>query len=207
MLQLITHRNPRFDEAGGALEALKGGCRWIQLRMKDATAKEIVEMAHKIAPLCLAYGAKLILDDHVELVRETGAHGVHLGKMDMPVTEARSILGNDYIIGATANTLEDMINATAAGADYIGLGPFRFTETKKKLSPVLGIEGYERIMKQYNAIPGAVPVVAIGGITLDDIEPLMQTGVSGVAVSGTILNAVSPEEITKRIINTLNKYE
>ena len=164
-------------------------------------------MAHKIAPLCLSYGAKLILDDHVELVRETGAHGVHLGKMDMPVTKARSILGNDYIIGATANTLEDMIKATAAGADYIGLGPFRFTETKKKLSPVLGIEGYERIMKQYNAIPGAVPVVAIGGITLDDIEPLMQTGISGVAVSGTILNAVSPEEITNRIINTLNKYE
>lgn len=205
MLQFITHTTDTFDEVSGAELALAGGCRWIQLRMKDATPEEVVVKARLLLPLCRRFGAKLILDDHVNLVPVTGADGVHLGKNDMPLAQARDILGKNAIIGATANTLEDMKRAIAGGADYIGLGPFRFTKTKKNLSPMLGLEGYRSIMNEYLKLDGAVPVVAIGGITEADVESLMESGISGVAVSGTILRAVSPVEVTKNIIEKINK--
>lgn len=196
ILQFITHT----DE--GLEEVLRGGCRWVQLRMKDTSDSEFAEMAKKILPLCRNYGATLIFDDRVHLVAELGADGVHLGKKDMPVEEARKILGHSKIIGATANTADDMLKAFQAGADYIGLGPFRFTTTKKGLSPILGIEGYQRIMEYGKRKGIAIPVVAIGGITLDDISALRQTGVNGVAVSGLILNSNDKEQTTKSIINT-----
>ncbi|MDE6041862.1 MAG: thiamine phosphate synthase [Muribaculaceae bacterium] len=205
MLQFITHTTDTFDEVSGAELALAGGCRWIQLRMKDATPEEVVAKARLLLPLCRRFGAKLILDDHVSLVHVTGADGVHLGKNDMPLAQARDILGKNAIIGATANTLEDMKRAIAGGADYIGLGPFRFTKTKKNLSPMLGLEGYRSIMNEYLKLDGAVPVVAIGGITEADVESLMESGISGVAVSGTILRAASPVEVTKNIIEKINK--
>ena len=128
--------------------ALEGGCRWIQLRMKDAPEDEVRAAAGKALPLCRQYGATLILDDRVELVRETGADGVHLGLTDMPVAEARRILPRgQYIIGGTANTLEDIRMHAASGADYIGCGPFRFTTTKDpaRLAPTLGLEGYRSL--------------------------------------------------------------
>lgn len=201
MLQFITHTNQSHpDPAQGALAALQGGCRWIQLRMKHADASQILEQAAVISQMCREYGATFILDDHVELVPEARADGVHLGKNDMPVAEARRLLGPDRIIGATANTFSDIEGAAVAGADYIGLGPFRFTETKQKLSPVLGLEGYRSIMAQCRAADISLPVVAIGGITLDDLPAIMATGVSGVAVSGAILNAPNPVLETSRFI-------
>lgn len=198
MLQFITHTNSKFPTPiAGAEQALEGGCRWIQLRMKGAAADAIVDEGRKVRGLCNRYGAKLILDDHVELVAKIGADGVHLGKNDMPVAEARSILGPGIIIGATANTADDIRRAIAAGADYVGLGPFRFTTTKEKLSPILGVDGYRRILSEIGA---EIPVVAIGGITLDDMPCLMGTGISGVAISGAILNAADPVETTKKFI-------
>ena len=147
MLQFITHTNTRHNDiVEGARLALQGGCRWIQLRMKGASPDMIVDKGIALRKLCDLYGAKLIIDDHVELVDTIGADGVHLGKNDMPVGGARKLLGNDKIIGATANTFDDIAKAVAAGADYIGLGPFRFTQTKEKLSPTLGIEGYRHIL-------------------------------------------------------------
>ncbi len=195
ILQLITHT----DE--GLEDALRGGCRWVQLRMKDASDFEFTEMANRILPLCRNYGATLIFDDRVNLVETLGADGVHLGKKDMPVEEARKILGPSKIIGATANTEEDMLKAFSSGANYIGLGPFRFTTTKKGLSPILGLEGYKRIMAYCKQKDINIPVVAIGGITLDDLCALRETGVNGVAVSGLILNSKDKEQTTKSIIN------
>lgn len=198
MLQYITHTNSRFKTpTEGAAEALRGGCRWVQLRMKGAESDAITVEGRRLRRLCDEYGARLILDDHVELVKEIGADGVHLGKNDMAVGDARKILGDGFIIGATANTLEDIRAATAAGADYIGLGPFRFTTTKEKLSPTLGLEGCRRIMAEAGA---GIPVVAIGGITVDDMAALMATGVSGVAISGAILNSENPVETTKQFL-------
>lgn len=194
MIQFITHSNERYDHVEGAKLALQGGCRWIQLRMKDAMEIDFLRAAKKIRRLCDEYHATFILDDHVEWVGLTGADGVHLGKNDMPVDEARKMLGRNRIIGGTANTFEDVERLSRQGADYIGCGPFRFTTTKKNLSPVLGLEGYRSITAQMKAHDIQLPIVAIGGILHQDIPAIMQTGVTGIAVSGAVLNAENPVE-------------
>ena len=204
MLQYISHFTPQISYAEGIRMALEGGCRWIQLRMKDASAEEIIACAEEVLPLCRRHGAKFLLDDHVELVRQLGADGVHLGKIDMPVDEARKILGPDIIIGGTANTIEDIIRLHKQGADYIGCGPFRFTTTKKNLSPILGLDGYKSIVLKMKELGIDLPIVAIGGITVEDIPAVMETGVSGIALSGAILGAPDPVEMTARIIETID---
>lgn len=204
MLQYISHFTPQISYAEGIRMALEGGCRWIQLRMKDASAEEIIACAEEVLPLCRRHGAKFLLDDHVELVRQLGADGVHLGKNDMPVDEARKILGPDIIIGGTANTIEDIIRLHKQGADYIGCGPFRFTTTKKNLSPILGLDGYKSIVLKMKELGIDLPIVAIGGITVEDIPAVMGTGVSGIALSGAILGASDPVEMTARIIETID---
>ena len=204
MLQYISHFTQQISYAEGIRMALEGGCRWIQLRMKDAPAEEIIACAEEVIPLCRRHGAKFLLDDHVELVRQLGADGVHLGKNDMPVDEARKILGPDIIIGGTANTIEDIIRLHKQGADYIGCGPFRFTTTKKNLSPILGLDGYKSIVLKMKELGIDLPIVAIGGITVEDIPAVMGTGVSGIALSGAILGAPDPVKMTARIIETID---
>ncbi len=190
-LQYIT------DRIEGVEEALRGGCRWIQLRMKSASDEQFIAMGKEIGSICRRYNATFILDDRVHLVERLNADGVHLGKNDMPLNEARKLLGTDKIIGATANTRQDVDTAVNLGADYLGIGPYRFTTTKERLAPILGIEGYQHIMSQ--AI--AIPVVAIGGIELSDIPLLKSTGVDGIAVSGLISRSENPELTTKQILN------
>lgn len=210
-LMFITHRTPRYTECEEVKMALEGGASWIQLRMKEnrdpATAKKAFQ-------LCSAYAADTILciDDDVPLALECGAQAVHLGKNDMLVKDAwkmvdGSIRKNDlFYIGATANTWEDICRAVDEGASYIGLGPYRFTETKKKLSPVLGLEGYRTLLRQCKEAGLRIPVFAIGGICLEDVAPLMKTGITGIAVSGAIIQANDPVEETRRFINEINKY-
>ena len=200
MIQLITHSNNRYGYVDGARLALEGGCRWVQLRMKEATEAEFMAAAAEIGRLCKEHGATFVLDDHVEWVEKTGADGVHLGKNDMPIDEARKILGSDKIIGGTANTFEDVERLYRQGADYIGCGPFRFTTTKKNLSPVLGLEGYQHIVDQMKSHGINLPIVAIGGILESDIKSILATGVSGIAVSGGILNAENPAEEMQRFL-------
>ena len=204
MVQFISHYSERYSYLDSIQLALEGGCRWIQLRMKDATDDEVRPIAVEAQKLCRAYGAKFIIDDRVALVRELGADGVHLGKNDMPIREARQILGPDYIIGGTANTFEEAKAHYEASADYIGCGPFRFTTTKQKLAPVLGLEGYRHIIQQMRAANITIPVVAIGGITKDDIPAILQTGITGIALSGTVLRADDPITEMKHIINIIN---
>lgn len=203
-IQFITHETETIGYVEGARMALEGGCRWIQLRMKDATDDEVREAASEIQPLCKAHDAIFLLDDRVELVKELKADGVHLGKNDMPVDEARRLLGEEFIIGGTANTFDDIERLAAQGVDYIGCGPFRFTTTKKNLSPVLGIEGYRDIMEKMEKAGMDVPVVAIGGITADDIDNILATGVRGIAVSGTVLNAEDPVAMMRTLIQGTN---
>ena len=203
MLQFITHTNEQYGYLSSAEAALHGGCRWIQLRMKEADDEEILAVARPLRELCRQYGATLILDDKVHLVGPSGADGVHLGKQDMAPDEARRILGEKAIIGGTANTFADIERLVACGVDYIGLGPFRFTQTKKKLSPILGLEGYRSLLQQCRDKGYTTPVVAIGGITTDDIPALMRTGIAGIALSGTILRAEDPAAETKEIITCI----
>lgn len=199
-VQFITHTSARYTYADSARLALAGGCRWIQLRMKDAQREEIIATATEILPLCREVGATFILDDHVELVELTGADGVHLGKNDMPIAEARQQLGCNKIIGGTANTFEDILAHAEAGADYIGCGPFRFTTTKKNLSPILGLEGYARIVEQMRQNNISLPIVAIGGIAFEDIPAILHTGVTGIALSGSVLRADDPIAEMRRIV-------
>lgn len=201
-LQFITHYTGRYTYFDSARMALEGGCRWIQLRMKEATEEEVEKEAIRVQNLCRQYGATFIIDDHVALAKKLHADGVHLGKKDMPIAEARKLLGKDFIIGGTANTFEDVQMHYAAGADYIGCGPFRFTTTKKNLSPVLGLEGYRNIVSRMKEAGINLPIVAIGGIAFEDIPAIMQTGISGIALSGSILRADDPIAETRRIINS-----
>ena len=200
-IQFITHQNDCIGYAEGAKMALEGGCKWIQLRMKDATDDEVRSVAAEIQPLCKQNEAIFLLDDRVELARELHADGVHLGKNDMPVDEARRVLGEEFIIGGTANTFEDIERLASQGADYIGCGPFRFTTTKKNLAPVLGIEGYRDIIENMRRAGIAIPVVAIGGITASDIDDILATGVKGIAVSGSVLTAENPVAMMRTLIN------
>ena len=200
-IQFITHETGSIGYVEGARMALEGGCKWIQLRMKDASDDEVRQAAAEIQPMCKEHEAVFLLDDRVELAKELHADGVHLGKNDMPIDEARRILGEEYIIGGTANTFEDIQRIAAQGADYIGCGPFRFTTTKKNLAPVLGIEGYRDIIAKMRNAGINIPMVAIGGITPDDIDEILATGVQGIAVSGTVLNADDPVAMMKSLLS------
>ena len=210
-LQFITHYTENYSYIDSAKIALEGGCRWIQLRMKDVPETTLEHHALIIQKMCKEYGATFIIDDNVHLVKKIKADGVHLGKNDMPVSEARSILGDDFIIGGTVNTFEDILRQrttdngqqSSCVTDYFGCGPFRFTQTKQKLSPILGIEGYLDIVKKKREHNIDIPIVAIGGICKDDISGILDCGIDGIALSGSILRAGNPIEEMKDIVKIL----
>ena len=199
-LQFITHYTEKYSYIDSARIALEGGCRWIQLRMKDADASTLEETALIVQKMCKDYGATFIIDDHVLLTKKIKADGVHLGKNDMPIAEARRLLGDSFIIGGTVNSLDD-VRATLQSAtpDYFGCGPFRFTSTKKNLAPILGHEGYRNIIREMKEGGIRIPLVAIGGIRKEDIPELMADGVHSIALSSSILRAENPVEEMKGI--------
>ena len=203
-LQFITHYTEKYSYIDSARIALEGGCRWIQLRMKDADASTLEETALIVQKMCKDYGATFIIDDHVLLTKKIKADGVHLGKNDMPIAEARRLLGDSFIIGGTVNSLDD-VRATLQSAtpDYFGCGPFRFTSTKKNLAPILGHEGYRNIIREMKEGGIRIPLVAIGGIRKEDIPELMADGVHGIALSSSILRAENPVEEMKGICNLI----
>lgn len=203
MLQFITHESSKYSIAEEVQMAIEGGCRWIQLRMKDATDLEVRNVAIQLIELCRETNTFLIIDDRVDLVNELKVSGVHLGKEDMDPMEAREILGPNAIIGVTANTAEDILKFKGKDVDYVGLGPFRFTTTKKNLAPELGLEGYRKIVKQVRDAGMDIPIVAIGGIELHDVKPLIETGVSGIAMSGAILRSDDPVLYTSEVLEKL----
>lgn len=205
MLQFITHPNDKYSIPEEVQMVLEGGCKWIQLRMKDASDEEFRETALEIIPMCQENEAFLVFDDRVELAMELSVHGVHLGKNDMNPLLARETMGASAIIGCTANTAEDILKFKGWDVDYVGLGPFRYTTTKSNLSPIIGIEGYEKIVKEVREADILLPIVAIGGITIDDIEPLMKTGINGIAMSGAIINAPDPVAYTAEVIKRLKR--
>lgn len=205
MLQFITHPTDKLPILDQIRQAVEGGCKWVQLRMKNAPREEIIAVAKEAKEICKEHECILVIDDYVDIAKELELDGVHLGKNDMPLTEAREFLGEEFIIGATANTFEDIEAIRHLDIDYIGLGPFRFTTTKEKLSPILGIDGYRDIIARKKAVDINLPVVAIGGITYDDIEEVMEAGVDGIAVSGSLINADDMKAETSKMIELLEK--
>ena len=204
-LQFITHYTEKYSYVDSARIALEGGCRWIQLRMKEAKESVLEETAVIVQEMCKDYGATFIIADYVPLVKKIKADGVHLGKNDMPIAEARRLLGDSFIIGGTVNSLEDVRDTLqSATPDYFGCGPFRFTSTKKNLAPILGHEGYQNILQGMEEAGIRIPLVAIGGIRKEDIPKLLACGVHGIALSGSILRAENPVEEMKEIMEILN---
>ncbi len=201
-LQYISQGATARDQLNNIQESLDAGCDWIQLRFKNATTEEIKALAQQVKAVCSSYGATFIINDHPQIAKDIDADGVHLGLQDMPVTEARKIVG-DKIIGGTANTLDDILKGVDEGCNYIGLGPLRFTTTKEKLSPILGLEGYKKIMDELEQRKIEIPVYAIGGIVLEDIEAIMQTGVYGVAVSGIITHHTDKKLLLQQLNEVL----
>ena len=199
-LQYISQGNTVEEQVYNIHKALDNGCEWIQMRFKKNYSDDAFTLAETIKMLCKEYSATFIINDNVYLAKQLDADGVHLGLSDMSVEEARLILGNTKIIGGTANTFEDVLQRTAENCDYIGLGPFQFTTTKHNLSPILGLEGYRSIIGRMKAKNIQIPIYAIGGITLENVESLMKTGIHGIAVSGLITQT----ENASQLINQLN---
>ncbi len=183
----------------------QAGIKWVQYRSKGTNDEVLLSTALQLKKLCQDYGVKLIINDRVALAREIDADGVHLGKEDMHPAEARSILGSEKIIGGTANTMDDIVRIAKA-VDYIGLGPFTQTSTKKNLSPVLGLAGYAKVLKDMKDQNINLPVIAIGGILPGNIASLLKQGVYGVAVASYINRSDDPVTKTKELIKNISDY-
>ena len=194
-LQYISQGNTVQEQLHNIQHALDQGCDWIQMRFKNGTSEENFALAESVKKICHQYDANFIVNDNVSLAKLIDAEGVHLGLNDMPISKAREILGTNKIIGGTANTLEEVISQIENGCDYIGLGPLRFTNTKANLSPILGMEGYQTIMKELRTYNTSVPIYAIGGINLNDIEMLLATGIYGVTASSLITQSSKEDEL------------
>ncbi|WP_343687700.1 thiamine phosphate synthase [Chryseobacterium gleum] len=198
-LQYISQGNTIQEQEQHIRKALDNGIQWVQVRWKNAPENELINLCEISKQLCSEYQSVCIINDHAHLAKEIDAHGVHVGLNDIAVEEARLILGENKIIGGTANTLSDVIQRINESCDYIGLGPLRFTATKEKLSPVLGYEGYQKIIDGLREQSIDIPkIFAIGSVAFEDILPLQEIGIYGVAVSGLITK--QPE-----IINELKK--
>ncbi len=206
MLQFITNTTSKVSIIDQVKAVLDGGCTWIQIRMKNSSEADVRNTIETIYPICKEYKAFCILNDYVNLAKEMNLDGVHVGKNDMLPSEARNILGAEPMLGVTANSFLDIVKYANLDIDYFGVGPFQYTSTKEKLSPIIGFEGYKHIISEMNTNNIEIPIVAVGGITISDIDELMQIGVNGVAVSGSIANSSNIEKTTKEFINKLNKY-
>lgn len=178
--------------------ALNAGVKLIQLRLKNISDEMYIDYASKAKILCDIHEAFLIINDNANVAKHSHADALHLGLDDMNVLEAKKIIPNK-LIGGTANTFEHIQQRCAEKVDYIGLGPYQFTSTKEKLSPILGIEGYRNIIHKMKKENFTTPIYAIGGIELKSIEAIINTGVHGIAVSGLITHSDNKEKLIKEI--------
>lgn len=194
-IQYISQGNSIKEQLLNIEGVLDAGCEWLQLRYKNASKGESLQLALSVRKIIENYNCRLIINDHPEIVKEVDADGVHLGLNDMPVAVARAIIGKDKIIGGTANTFSDVLQRHTEQCDYIGLGPFRFTATKENLSPILGLKGYNEIMSQLIEQQITIPVFAIGGIEQEDISAILKTGIYGVALSGLITHHTQKQQL------------
>lgn len=200
-LQYISQGNTIQEQELHIRKALDNGIKWVQVRWKNAPENELINLCEISKQLCSEYQAVCIINDHVHLVKEIDADGVHLGLNDSSIEKARLILGENKIIGGTANTLSDVIQRIEESCDYIGLGPLRFTTTKEKLSPVLGFEGYQEIVNGLRDQSIDIPkIFAIGSVALEDLLPLQEIGIYGVAVSGLITKQPSVINEFKKVM-------
>lgn len=201
-LQYISQGETADVQFDNIKQALDAGCDWIQLRYKNAKPDELLSLATQVKAICASYKSTFIINDFPQIAKKIDADGVHLGLTDLSIAETKSIVGNDKIIGGTANTLEHVLQRVNEGCNYIGLGPLRFTTTKAKLSPILGFEGYQSILQVLQLKQIKTPIYAIGGVEIDDLLNLTEIGLHGVAVSGLITQHPNKKQLIEKC-NTL----
>ncbi len=198
-LHYISQGATPSDHLENIQKACASGIELVQLRLKNTPEEVVLATAQKAREITGNFQTRLIINDHYKIAKAVKADGVHLGKTDTCPTIAREHLETWQWIGGTANTLEDCKNLLAKKVDYIGLGPFRFTKTKKKLSPILGIEGYLSIL---DLLPRETPIIAIGGITIEDIPSILETGVHGIALSGELTEDFNKTPSIHKLLQT-----
>ncbi|WP_353160917.1 thiamine phosphate synthase [Myroides odoratus] len=197
-IQYISQGDTPQEQLYHIESVLYAGQRWVQFRFKDTLTSIRWKTAEQVKLLCDRYQATLLINDDPDLALAIDADGVHLGLQDRSIAEARALLPHK-IIGGTANTLRDVKQRLEESCDYIGLGPLRYTPTKKKLSPLLGFDGYQQLLAALTPEEKKTPLVAIGGITLADVPILQQLGLSGIAVSSLLHQAKSPQQLIKQL--------
>lgn len=206
MLQFITNTEAAATPAEQVKGVIAGGCRWVQIRMKNASDEEISRVVEDVKPLCLETETFLILNDRVELAKKLDVGGVHLGKTDMLPSKARLLLGPAAVIGVTANSINDVKAVRSLDIDYIGMGPYADTRTKKNLAPILGLEGIRNLCTEMEQLEINISHVAVGGIGLADVVPIMEAGSNGIAVSGAIAFADDISKATSEFLSALKPF-
>lgn len=188
-LHFITHDIPQLSHIEQAQIACEAGAKWIQYRCLTKNDDALLEDINAIAEICDDWGATLIVTDHIHLNGRADIQGFHIEDMDADFVQLREKLGEAVTIGGSASTVEGLIRLAAEGADYAGFGPFGATVTKPNQLPLLGIEGYSSAMLVLKEKSIDLPVLAVGGVGISDIEPLMNTGIFGIAASAAINQA------------------
>jgi thiamine-phosphate pyrophosphorylase len=199
-LYLVTDRS-KFETVDSFLNAvaaaLKGGVQIVQLREKNSTAKEFIQIARKVKELCALYDAIFIINDRVDIAHIVGADGIHLGQDDIDIKSARHLLGKDIIVGISTHCPEQALEAVESGADYIGVGPVYTTPTKPGRQAV-GLEYVKWVSKNID-----IPWFAIGGIDLSNIDQVIAAGASKIAVVRAIMNTDNPEKAAQAFLEKL----
>lgn len=202
-LQYITQGTTPEDHIQLCRAVCDAGVKWVQLRLKQVDVDTYLETAKVCREITSSHGAQLIINDNLDIAQQINADGVHLGLSDLNTAAARERSSSDFIIGGTANTYEDVLNHHQNGVDYVGVGPFRHTTTKDKLSPILGLEGYQKINDTLRTANVNIPVIAIGGVLESDLIDLRSTGIHGIAVSGLITKAENKLELVNELYKNL----
>ena len=194
-LYLVTdHRNKTEEEFLNIIEeAIKGGTSIVQLREKTASTKDFYQLALKVKEITTRYDVPLLINDRMDIALAVDSEGVHLGQDDMPADIARKIIGDDKILGVSASTVEEAIKAQIDGADYIGSGAVFPTATKDDADSV----SKEELKSIVDSID--IPVVAIGGITIENASELKDTGIAGFSVVSAIMSADDPKEASQKL--------
>lgn len=204
-LQYLTQDLENRSHIEQAQTACEAGCKWIQYRCFSKTDEEMIADLQQIASICDDWGVTLIVTDHTHLLEVADIQGVHIEDMDADFTSIRNTIGDEKTLGASANTFEQIQRIADSGVvDYIGCGPFEITETKPNDYPLLGVEGYRTISKKMAEANIKIPVVAVGGITVEDIDAIMQTGVAGIAISAAVNKADNPAKALKEIYKKIH---
>lgn len=193
-LHFITHDIPQLSHIEQAQIACEAGAKWIQYRCLTKNEEALLEDINAIAAICDDWGATLIVTDHVQLNGKADIQGFHIEDMDADFVRLREELGEAVTIGGSANTVEGLTRLATEGADYAGFGPFYTTITKPNEFPLLGLEGYRNAMQALKEKSIDLPVLAVGGVGISDIEPLMHTGIFGIAASAAINQAEDMRE-------------